>query len=318
MKIHYKNPWPDIENVSKYVRYFANLTCMTPTPTHARAAHLQSIQERNNAHDVDTLLETVMSTLGRWRIRCVSYICGVFGRRGRRGDFLDHYRHSSSTPTHWGYRPVIVRSKLHRKEKFQKHVVVREASNAVPKAVDARSQGLNPVQSPMSSGKPPQLSRSNSTVLNQAENGVHVLGSGGGGGGGGGYPEGLTRGQRLQVSYRHYDIHTAAEVLRRSPLPEKAVWRKMRQIVGTRLGPAMSSLDREGSAMGSAGSGSYYRSSSSFGRRSSMGSRRGSYSSSSDRVGGGSAKQSDSAIRLSRRGKVTWINCRFDWSWSHF
>lgn len=47
---------------------------------------------------------------------------------------------------------------------------------------------------------------------------------------------GLTRAERIQASNRHYDIKTAAEVLRRSPLPEKAVWRKMRQIVGARLG----------------------------------------------------------------------------------
>lgn len=47
---------------------------------------------------------------------------------------------------------------------------------------------------------------------------------------------GLTRGRRVKASYRHYDLSAAAEVLRRSPLPENAVWRKMRQIVGARLG----------------------------------------------------------------------------------
>lgn len=46
---------------------------------------------------------------------------------------------------------------------------------------------------------------------------------------------GLTRGQRLALSHRHYDIRAAVEVLRRSPLPETAVWRKMRQIVGARF-----------------------------------------------------------------------------------
>jgi len=45
---------------------------------------------------------------------------------------------------------------------------------------------------------------------------------------------GLTRGQRLAVSHRHYDMKTALEVLRRSPLPEAAVRRKMRHIVGAR------------------------------------------------------------------------------------
>lgn len=47
---------------------------------------------------------------------------------------------------------------------------------------------------------------------------------------------GLTRGQRIAASHGHYDMRTAAEVLRRSPLPESAVRRKMRQIIGARLG----------------------------------------------------------------------------------
>ena len=47
---------------------------------------------------------------------------------------------------------------------------------------------------------------------------------------------GLTRGQRIAVSHRHYDIRTAVEVLKRWPLPEKAVGRKMRQIIGARRG----------------------------------------------------------------------------------
>lgn len=46
---------------------------------------------------------------------------------------------------------------------------------------------------------------------------------------------GLTRGQRLALSHRHYDVRAAVEVLRRSPLPESAVWRKMRQIVAARF-----------------------------------------------------------------------------------
>ena len=45
----------------------------------------------------------------------------------------------------------------------------------------------------------------------------------------------LTRGQRLALSHRHYNIRAAVEVLRRSPLPETAVWRKMREIVGARF-----------------------------------------------------------------------------------
>lgn len=44
----------------------------------------------------------------------------------------------------------------------------------------------------------------------------------------------LTRGQRMALSHRHYDIHAAVEVLRRSPLPEAVVLRKMRQIVEAR------------------------------------------------------------------------------------
>ena len=48
--------------------------------------------------------------------------------------------------------------------------------------------------------------------------------------------KGLTRGERIAVSHRHYDIRTAVEVLKRWPLPEKAVWRKMRQIIAARRG----------------------------------------------------------------------------------
>lgn len=47
---------------------------------------------------------------------------------------------------------------------------------------------------------------------------------------------GMTRAERIAATHRHYDMRTAAEVLRRSPLPESAVWRKMRQIIGARLG----------------------------------------------------------------------------------
>ncbi|CAN0400595.1 unnamed protein product [Ectocarpus sp. 12 AP-2014] len=47
---------------------------------------------------------------------------------------------------------------------------------------------------------------------------------------------GLTGGQRLAMSHRHYELRAAVEVLRRSPLPEAAVWRKMRQIIEARLG----------------------------------------------------------------------------------
>lgn len=69
---------------------------------------------------------------------------------------------------------------------------------------------------------------------------------------GGGSAVGLTRGERIAASHRHYDMHTAAEVLRRSPLPETAVRRKMRQIVGARLGE-MSSIGRDDGGGGGGG-----------------------------------------------------------------
>lgn len=47
---------------------------------------------------------------------------------------------------------------------------------------------------------------------------------------------GISRGRRIAASYRQVNLATAVEVLRKSPLPEQAVWRKMRQIVGARLG----------------------------------------------------------------------------------
>lgn len=54
---------------------------------------------------------------------------------------------------------------------------------------------------------------------------------------------GLTRGERIVATHRYYSMHEAAEVLRRSPLPEGVVWKKMRQIVWARLGrvPALES-----------------------------------------------------------------------------
>lgn len=58
--------------------------------------------------------------------------------------------------------------------------------------------------------------------------------------------------RRIKMTHRYFDLQTATEVLRRSPLPERHVRRKVRQLVEARLGGKQISggVSGDGSARG--------------------------------------------------------------------
>lgn len=235
------------------LRYF-NVLATLSKPT-----DIQGVQDRNRLQITDTLMETVLSTLGRWRLRLVNMMCGLLCRfhartnTGANKHGFPTYA-AFATPTKGGpsrlstativqhRKPAPKTPKQHirdsRGHPHQRRQGDGREGRTPPASTSRLSLALDRLQH-MSGlqGKRPQLSRANSssTRISQVEKGVAGVTWTGRIGVG---TEGLTRAQRLQVSYRHYDLRTAAEVLHRSPLPEKAVWRKMRQIVESRLGPS--------------------------------------------------------------------------------
>eukprot|EP00903_Cladosiphon_okamuranus_P014277 g13260.t1 len=176
----------------------------------------QVIHECNSEKASDTLRQTVMATLGRWRIRLGAVLHpGLWWRRdGGRPRVSPRPKAQVESPAHtkpgWKGRRSSSSSGA--------------GAGGVVAGVPVVPPGMPNSVAP--SGPPPPTSATMAgTVKWKADIKSHVWRKGG-----------LTRGQRIALSHRHYDIRAAVEVLRRSPLPETVVWRKMRQIVVARLG----------------------------------------------------------------------------------
>ncbi|CBJ48824.1 Transient Receptor Potential Channel Fragment [Ectocarpus siliculosus] len=188
----------------------------------------QMVQKRNSVVAADTLWQTVMTTLGRWRIRLTHVGFALVGR------CPSVTRRSSPRGSSVGddAGTTVVKNPMHDRhggrKLRQRHQHTAPTAGGTSAAAVAAAAGV-PVAPPGITGSSsrgvPLLPSSDKRKVSSKNRGGGATKRGG-----------LTRGQRLAMSHRHYDLRTAVEVLRRSPLPEAAVWRKMRQIIGARLG----------------------------------------------------------------------------------
>ncbi|CAM9929852.1 unnamed protein product [Ectocarpus fasciculatus] len=191
----------------------------------------QMVQKRNSVVAADTLWQTVMTTLGRWRIR-LTHVGFALVRRCSSRTRLSSPRGSNRGDD----ASTTVKDPMHdRHDRHSGWKLRRRNQHTAPSSATAAAAAAVagvPVAPPP--GITGSTSRGGPSV--SAPEKRKVSSKNRGGGGTRKKRGGLTRGQRLAMSHRHYDLRAAVEVLRRSPLPETAVWRKMRQIVGARLG----------------------------------------------------------------------------------
>ncbi|CAM9340593.1 unnamed protein product, partial [Ectocarpus sp. 4 AP-2014] len=189
----------------------------------------QMVQKRNSVEAADTLWQTVMTTLGRWRIR-LTHVGFALVRRCSFGTRRSSPR-GSSDDDHAG--TTVVKNPMHDRhggwKLRRRHQHTAPTGGGTSAAAAAAAVAGVPVAPPGTSGSStrgaPLLPTSDKRKVSSKNRGGGATKRGG-----------LTRGQRLAMSHRHYELRAAVEVLRRSPLPEAAVWRKMRQIIGARLG----------------------------------------------------------------------------------
>ncbi|CAN0141746.1 unnamed protein product, partial [Ectocarpus sp. 13 AM-2016] len=195
----------------------------------------QMVQKRNSVVAADTLWQTVMTTLGRWRIRLTHVGFALVHRcssRTRRSSPRVSSSDDDDAGTTVVKNPMHDRHggwKLRRRHQHQHTASTGGGTSAAAAAAAAAAVAGLPVAPPgitgPSSRSAPSLPMSDKRKVSSKNRGGGATNKGG-----------LTGGQRLAMSHRHYELRAAVEVLRRSPLPEAAVWRKMRQIIEARLG----------------------------------------------------------------------------------
>ncbi|CAM9678768.1 unnamed protein product, partial [Laminaria digitata] len=183
----------------------------------------QMVQNRSANKSTDTLRETVSTTLGSWRIRCFGTLYAATHRNARPrywGSTARNPAHDTLHGARWSSDKQRTNGGLSTAPSPSAAVAAAAVAGTVSPTRNRARASSKPVKQPR------RLSLA-SVTDRWSKGGVGNRKNGKGG---------LTRGQRIAVSHRHYDIRTAVEVLKRWPLPEKAVWRKMRQIIGERRG----------------------------------------------------------------------------------